>query len=207
VEDFQEVENRVCAVVLFSRVVLCGSSLSVRSSKKANSAVKRPDTNIFHESRKTSAYIDLACKPQESNTKAYEQLVLLCTTRRLSTATRNTGKRMMHLSVRTFDERLNPICEHLKSADHVTSWPSVRARPGERRPLWQQSRPDTVVSISFAVSVGYMSPYLLGGLGCAAKDSGTGRVLFRMLGCAAKDSGTGRVLFRILVLSYFSALR
>jgi hypothetical protein len=34
---------------------LCGSSLSVRSSKKANSSVKRPDTNIFHESRKTQA--------------------------------------------------------------------------------------------------------------------------------------------------------
>jgi hypothetical protein len=104
----------------------------------------------------------------------------------------------MHLSVRTFDERLNPICEHLNSADHITSWPSVHARPGERRPLWQQSRPDTVLSTCFAVSVGYMSPYLLGGLGCAAKDSGTGRVLFRILGCAAKDSGTGRVLFRIL---------
>jgi hypothetical protein len=107
---------------------------------------------------------------------------------------------MMHLSERTFDERLNSICDHLKSADHVTSWPSVRARPGERRPLWQQSRPDTVVSICIAVSAGHMSPYLLRGLVCAAKDSGTGRVLFRILGGAAKDSGTRRVLFRILRL-------
>jgi hypothetical protein len=129
----------------------------------------------------------------------------------------------MHLSERTFDERLNSICDHLKSDDHITSWPSDRARRGERRPLWQQSRPDTVVSICFAISVGFMSHYLLGGLGCAAKDSGTGRVLFRILGCAAKDSGTGRVLcrilgcaakdsgtgrvlFRILGLCYFSAL-